>query len=72
MNEEIKSKEVEMIFGSSMEKKLAWELGVPLLRIFYPILDEVSISDAPYAGVTGTIHLTERIINSVINNYIEV
>ena len=72
MNEEIKTKGVEMIFGSSMEKKLAWELGLPLFRIFYPVIDEVSISDAPYAGFTGTTHLTEKIINSVINNYIEV
>ncbi len=72
MNKVIKSKAVEMIFGSSMEKKLAWELNVPLFRIFYPVIDEVSISDAPYAGFTGTTHLTENIINSVINNYIEV
>ena len=72
MNKVIKSKGVEMIFGSSMEKKLAWELGVPLFRIFYPVIDEVSISDTPHAGFTGTTHLTERIINSVINNYIEV
>ncbi len=71
MNEVIKTEGVEMIFASSMEKKLAWELGVPLFRIFYPVLDEVSVSDAPYAGFKGTIHLTERIINSVINNYIE-
>ena len=72
MNEEIKSKEVEMIFGSSMEKKLAWELGVPLLRSFYPVIDAISISDVPYAGFTGTIQLTEKIINAVINNYVEV
>ena len=72
MNEEIKSKEVEMIFGSSMEKKLAWELNVPLLRSFYPVIDAISISDVPYAGFTGTIQLTETIINAVINNYVEV
>ena len=72
MNEEIKSKEVEMIFGSSMEKKLAWELNVPLLRSFYPVIDAISISDVPYAGFTGTIQLTEKIINAVINNYVEV
>ena len=71
MNNVIKSKGVEMVFGSSMEKKLAYELGAPLFRIFYPVIDEVSISDAPYAGFTGTTHLTEKIINSVINNYIE-
>ena len=72
MNEVIKSKGVEMIFGSTMEKKLAYELGVPLVRIFYPIIDEVSISDAPYAGFRGTPLLIEKIVNSVINNYAEV
>jgi hypothetical protein len=36
------------------------------------LIEPESISDAPHAGFTGTTHLTERIINSVINNYIEV
>ncbi len=72
MNEVIKTKGVEMIFGSTMEKKLSYELGAPMVRIFYPVMDEVSISDAPYAGFTGTIHLTESIINLIINNYAEV
>ena len=72
MNEEIKTKGIEMIFGSSMEKKLAWELNVPLLRIFYPVIDEVSISDRPYAGFRGTPHLVEDIINSVTHNYAEI
>ncbi len=72
MDNIIKSKGVGMIFGSSMEKKLAWELNVPLIRIFYPIIDEIAIFDAPYTGFMGTTHLTEKIINSVINNYTEV
>ena len=72
MNEAIKSGGVEMIFGSSMEKKLAFELGVPQVRIFFPVLDEVSISDSPYAGFKGTIQLTENIINSMICNYAEI
>nr|QNO55256.1 light-independent protochlorophyllide reductase subunit B [Methanosarcinales archaeon ANME-1 ERB7] len=72
MNEAIKSGGVEMIFGSSMEKKLAFELGVPQVRIFSPVLDEVSISDSPYAGFKGTIQLTETIINAVICNYAEI
>ncbi len=72
MNEEIKSKGVEMILGSSIEKKLAYELGAPLVRIFYPVLDEVSVSDTPYAGFKGTIQLIENIINSVIHNYAEI
>ena len=72
MNEEIKSKGVEMVFGSTMEKKLAWELNVPLFRTFYPVIDGVSISDIPYAGFRGTPHLIENIINSVTHNYAEI
>jgi nitrogenase molybdenum-iron protein beta chain len=53
MNDEIKTKGVELIFGSTMEKRLAWELGAPLVRIFYPVMDEVTISDTPYAGFRG-------------------
>lgn len=71
MNEEIRKKGVEMIFGSSMEKKLAHELGAPLVRIFYPIIDEVSVSDAPYAGFRGVLQLTEKVVNAIINNYTE-
>ena len=72
MNDEIKTKGVELIFGSTMEKRLAWELGAPLVRIFYPVIDEVTISDTPYAGFRGAPHLIEKIVNSVINNYVEV
>jgi nitrogenase molybdenum-iron protein beta chain len=72
MNDEIKTKGVELIFGSTMEKRLAWELGAPLVRIFYPVMDEVTISDTPYAGFRGAPHLIEKIVNSVINNYVEV
>jgi nitrogenase molybdenum-iron protein beta chain len=71
MNEEIRKKGVEMIFGSSMEKKLAYELGAPLVRVFYPIIDEVSVSDAPYAGFRGVPQLTEKVVNAIINNYTE-
>jgi nitrogenase molybdenum-iron protein beta chain len=72
MNEIVESKGIEMIFGSSLEKKLAYELNVPLIRTFYPVFDGVSIFDSPYAGFKGTINLTENIINSVISSYIEV
>lgn len=71
MNEKIRKKGVEMIFGSSMEKKLAYEHGAPLVRIFYPIIDEVSVSDAPYVGFRGVPQLTEKVVNAIINNYTE-
>jgi light-independent protochlorophyllide reductase B subunit len=72
MNEMIQSCGVEMIFGSTMEKKLAHEMNVPLIRAFYPLLDDVSISDSPYAGFRGVINIIEDIINPIIHNYAEV
>lgn len=66
MEEAIKARGVEIIFGSTLEKRLAKELGIPLIRISYPVLDAVSIADFPYAGFRGIIGLTEKIINAVI------
>ena len=67
MEEVIKSKGVEVIFGSTVEKRLARELNIPLIRTAYPVLDAVSISDIPYAGFRGVINLVETIINAVIS-----
>ena len=72
MDEMVESCGVGMVFGSTMEKKLAHGLNVPLVRTFYPLLDDVSISNSPYAGFRGTINLIEDIINSIIHNYAEV
>jgi len=72
MDEMVESCGVGMVFGSTMEKKLAHELNVPLVRTFYPLLDNVSISDSPYAGFRGTINLIEDIINPIIYNYAEI
>jgi len=67
MEEAIRSKGVEIIFGSTVEKRLAKELNIPLIRTAYPVLDEVTISDVPYAGFRGITGITEKIINAVID-----
>ena len=66
MEEAVRSKGVEIIFGSTVEKRLAKELNIPLIRTAYPVLDEVAISDVPYAGFRGITGMTEKIINAVI------
>lgn len=71
MNDLIKGAGVSMIFGSTFEKHLSSEIGAPLIRVSYPVIDEVSITDAPYAGFRGTLHLCETIINAVITQNIE-
>ncbi len=66
IEEALRSKDIGLVFGSTMEKTLCRELGIPLIRIFYPVLDAVSIARVPYAGFEGVINLTETVINSII------
>lgn len=67
MDQKIASAGVELIFGSTMERKLAHELDAGLMRISFPVLDMVSISSAPYAGFTGVLHLLEATVNTIIS-----
>ena len=71
MNNLIRRAGVSVIFGSTFEKHLSSELKAPLIRVSYPVIDEVSITDSPYAGFRGTLHLCETIINAVITQNIE-
>jgi len=71
MNNLIKEVGVSAIFGSTFEKHLSSELKAPLIRVSYPVIDEVRITDPPYAGFRGTLHLCETIINAVITQNIE-
>ena len=67
MSKTIEDSGVEMIFGSSFDKELAHRFGVPHIKFSYPIIDEVSLSDAPYAGFRGISMLIEKVLNSVLN-----
>ncbi len=71
MNNLIREAGVSAIFGSTFEKHLSSELKAPLIRVSYPVIDEVRITDPPYAGFRGTLHLCETIINAVITQNIE-
>jgi len=69
INKLIKNSDAELIFGSSFNKQLAYEMRVPLIRFSYPVIDEVSISNTPYAGFKGIPTIIEKILNSVLNIY---
>lgn len=66
MSKTIGDSGVEMVFGSSFDKTMAHRLGVPLIKFSYPIIDEVSLSGAPYAGFRGVPTLIEKVVNSVL------
>ena len=69
MDQRIFSAGVELIFGTTMERKLAHELDTGLVRISFPALDMVSVSNAPYAGFTGVLHLLDATMNSIISRH---
>lgn len=65
--QKVRGSNSSMLFGSSFEKNLAKELGIPLIRYSYPVFDQVSIyEDSPYAGLRGALNLTEEILNTVL------
>jgi len=67
MSKTIEDSGVEIIFGSSFDKKIAHRLGVPLIKFSYPVIDGVSLSDAPYEGFRGVPTLIENILNAILN-----
>lgn len=71
MEEAVKGAGVSAVFGSTFEKQIACDLDVPLIRFSYPVLDQIAITDAPYAGFRGTLHLCETVLNAIITRNIE-
>ena len=62
----IRSKDIAILFGSSLEKRICRELNIPLFRIFYPVLDQIFITQRPYLGFAGTLNLVEEVVNAII------
>ncbi|MDO4179418.1 MAG: nitrogenase component 1 [Phascolarctobacterium sp.] len=62
--EEVSKNVPALICASSFVSDLARERQVPLLRIAYPVVDEVSLNYTGYLGARGFAHLLEKIINA--------
>jgi len=64
--DQVRASEAAVLFGSSFEAQLSDELGIPLVRIDYPVFDRVCISDRPYVGTRGSICLIEEMLNEIM------
>ncbi|RLA96165.1 MAG: nitrogenase [Deltaproteobacteria bacterium] len=69
MEQCIKDAGVQIIFGSTFDKRLANAAKAPLVRFSYPTIDSISLIDAPYAGFRGVSTWLEFIINSLTSSY---
>ena len=65
--ESVLATDTALVFGSSFEADISDRLNVPLIQYDYPVFHRVCISDSPYIGAKGTIHLVEDILNAVMN-----
>lgn len=67
--EDVRDSNTMILFGSSFERNLAREMGIPMIRFCYPVFDQVCVYDyAPYMGYNGSIYLTESIVNAVMDS----
>lgn len=60
-----------LLLGSSEEKMLLLESGkdkVACVQITYPALDELLLTDVPFVGVRGALHMVQRIWNAKMAN----
>lgn len=62
----VRAGEIAVLFASSFEADLADELNIPLVRIDYPVFDEICISDRPTIGGYGTLCLVEEMIREIM------
>lgn len=67
IRETINNKDIELILGSSLEKNIASELEVPLLKVSFPISDELVLSKG-YLGYTGAITLLQDLGTTIIEH----
>jgi nitrogenase molybdenum-iron protein beta chain len=55
-----------LLFGSSFERNIAKQLGIPLIRFTYPVFDKVNLISCGYAGFSGFIRICEDLLNAIL------
>jgi nitrogenase molybdenum-iron protein beta chain len=67
INQLILNNPVDLIFGNSYAKYMSRDLGIPLIRMGFPIYDRVGHQYFPTVGYKGAMRLTEKILNALLD-----
>jgi nitrogenase molybdenum-iron protein beta chain len=67
----LRKAKVKIIYGSSFEGFIARQTGASLIKINYPVYDQVLMTERPYLGIRGICVLMEDLINAIINNNLQ-
>ncbi len=62
----LKNIKPDVMYASTYERDIALRCGIPLVRLFYPTLDEVTITDRPIVGPKGALTIVEKTINEML------
>ena len=66
MTELAKSAQADLVVGNSKGYKLSQELGVPLVRVGFPVHDRFGAARLLHVGYRGAQQLFDRIVNAII------
>lgn len=65
----LKEEPVDLVIGHSDGRVIAKDLGIPLVRVGFPVYDRAGYHRVPIVGYNGGINLLNRITNTVLETY---
>ncbi len=68
LEEDVKQQEVEILIGNSKGYGISKRLGIPLVRVGFPIHDRIGASRILHIGYRGTQQLFDNIVNTLLEN----
>lgn len=67
----LKENPVDLMIGNSDGRLIALDLGIPLIRMGFPVYDRVGYQRQPVLGYRGGLYLMDLITNTVLEKYYE-
>ncbi|WP_432703623.1 nitrogenase component 1 [Methanothermobacter thermautotrophicus] len=71
LERELTEEPVDFMIGNSDGRLIARDLGIPLVRMGFPVYDRVGYHRIPVVGYRGSVNLLNRITNTVLREYYE-
>jgi len=67
----LKENAVDIMIGNSDGRLIALDLGIPLIRVGFPVYDRVGYQRKPILGYRGGLYLMDLITNTILEKYYE-
>ena len=67
----LKENPVDVMIGNSDGRLIALDLGIPLIRVGFPVYDRVGYQRQPILGYSGGLYLMDLITNTILEKYYE-